>query len=122
MAFSFVEAQAQYLSAIILFRNKDYTTATVTLEELISKHPTFERTYMSLEDLYRGRGMPVTARKYFNQALSIINKALSQANKRLSSAKLMSVYDKLRKQIDTLNQEKQAVEQALNSLPGTTSP
>ncbi|MEA3238311.1 MAG: Wzy polymerase domain-containing protein, partial [Candidatus Bipolaricaulota bacterium] len=121
---STIDAQAVYLSAMILFRNKDYTGATATLEELIAKHPTFERAYMSLGDLYRGRGMPVTARKYMEQALSLIDKALSRANKQLAAATAMPVseYGKLRGQIDALTQEKQAVEQALDSLPNTTSP
>jgi len=119
-----IEAQAEYLSAMISFRNKDYLAATATLEELIEKHPTFERAYMSLGDLYRGRGMPVTARKYMEQALTLIDKALSRANKQLSAATSMPVseYGKLRGQIDALTQEKQAVEQALDSLPDTTSP
>ena len=119
-----IEAQAEYLSAMISFRNKDYLAATATLEELIEKHPTFERAYMSLGDLYRGRGMPVTARKYMEQALALIDKALSRANKQLSAATSMPVseYGKLRGQIDALTQEKQAVEQALDSLPDTTSP
>ena len=121
---STVEAQGEYLNAMISFRNKDYTAATATLEELISKHPTFERAYMSLGDLYRGRGMPVTARKYLEQALSLIDKALSRANKKLSAATSMPVseYGKLRGQIDTLTQEKQAVEEALSALPAATSP
>jgi len=121
---STIDAQAVYLSAMILFRNKDYTGATATLEELIAKHPTFERAYMSLGDLYRGRGMPVTARKYMEQALSLIDKALSRANKQLAAATSMPVseYGKLRGQIDALTQEKQAVEQALDGLPNTTSP
>ena len=119
-----IEAQTEYLNAMIYFRDKDYTAATSTLEELIAKHPTFERAYMSLGDLYRARGMPVTARKYLEQALSLIDKALSRANKQLSAATSMPVseYGKLRGQIDTLTQEKQAVEQALDSLPVTTSP
>ncbi len=118
-----IEAQAEYINAMISFRKKDYTKATTQLEELIKKHPTFERAYMSLGDLYRGRGMPVTARKYFNQALALIDKALSRANKQLAAATSMPVseYDKLRKQIDTLTQEKQAVEQALSALPATSS-
>ena len=113
-----IEAQAEYLSAMISFRNKDYLAATATLEELIEKHPTFERAYMSLGDLYRGRGMPVTARKYMEQALALIDKALSRANGQLSAATSMPVseYAKLRGQIDTLTQEKEAVEKALASL------
>jgi len=119
-----IEAQAQYLNAMISFRNKDYMKATEQLEDLIKKHPTFERAYMSLGDLYRGRGMPVTARKYLEQALSIINKALSRANKKLSAATSMPVseYGKLRGQIDSLTQEKQAVEESLSTLPVTSSP
>ncbi len=121
---STVEAQGQYLNAMISFRKKDYTKATAQLEELIKKHPTFERAYMSLGDLYRGRGMDVTARKYLEKALSIINKSLSRANKKLSAATSMTVseYGKLHGQINTLTQEKQAVEKGLSALPASTSP
>ena len=121
---STVEAQGQYLNAMISFRKKDYTKATTQLEELIKKHPTFERAYMALGDLYRGRGMDVTARKYLKKALSIINKSLSRANKKLSAATSMTVseYGKLHGQINTLTQEKQAVEKGLSALPASTSP
>ncbi|HEX32719.1 MAG TPA: tetratricopeptide repeat protein, partial [Candidatus Acetothermia bacterium] len=121
---STIEAQAEYLDAMVSFRNKDYTKAIEQLEELVEKHPTFERAYMSLGDLYRGRGMPVTARKYLEKALSIIDKSLARANKKISSGKTMTVseYGKLRNQIDSLKQEREAVEQALSALPATSSP
>ena len=79
---------------------------------------------MSLGDLYRGRGMFVTARKYLGKALSIIDKSLARAKKKLSSAKQMTVneYGKLRGQIDSLTQEEQAVQQALDKLPAQSSP
>ena len=119
-----VEAQAEYLNAMVSFRKSDYAKATTQLEELIKKHPTFERAYMSLGDLYRGRGMPVTARKYLNKALSLIDKALARANKKLSAATSMPVseYGSLHGQIETLKQERQAVQQALDKLPPESSP
>ncbi|MCD6136254.1 O-antigen ligase C-terminal domain-containing protein, partial [Candidatus Bipolaricaulota bacterium] len=121
---STIEAQAEYLDAMVSFRNKEYDEATKKLEGLIDKHPTFERAYMSLGDLYRGRGMPVTARKYLEKALSIIDNSLARANKKISSGKTMTVseYGKLRNQIDSLKQEREAVEQALSALPSTSSP
>ena len=121
---STIEAQAEYLDAMVSFRNKEYDEATKKLEGLIDKHPTFERAYMSLGDLYRGRGMPVTARKYLEKALSIIDNSLARANKKISSGKTMTVseYGKLRNQIDSLKQEREAVEQALSALPATSSP
>ena len=121
---STIEAQAEYLDAMVSFRNKDYTKAIEQLEELVEKHPTFERAYMSLGDLYRGRGMPVTARKYLEKALSIIDNSLARANNKISSGKTMTVseYGKLRNQIDSLKQEREAVEQALSALPATSSP
>jgi O-antigen ligase/Tfp pilus assembly protein PilF len=121
---STIEAQAEYLDAMVSFRNKEYDEATKKLERLIDKHPSFERAYMSLGDLYRGRGMPVTAHKYLEKALSIIDNSLARANKKISSGKTMTVseYGKLRNQIDSLKQEREAVEQALSALPATSSP
>jgi tetratricopeptide (TPR) repeat protein len=121
---SALASQAQYLEAMISFRNNEYSKAIDQLEELIEQYPSFERAYISLGDLYRSRGMPVTARRYLEQALDLIDKALSKARNRLSSSSSMtaSEYGDLRDQIETLTQEKKVVEEALNALPGTGSP
>jgi O-antigen ligase/Tfp pilus assembly protein PilF len=121
---STIAAQAQYLSAMISFRSNDHAKAIKQLEELIEEHPTFERAYISLGDVYRARGMPVTARRYLEEALSLIDKALSAARKRLSSSASMTAadYNNIRGQIETLTREKEVVEEALSDLPATGSP
>jgi O-antigen ligase/Tfp pilus assembly protein PilF len=119
-----MELQAEYLNAMIALRKGDYDRAGDLLEALIEAHPSFERAYIALGDLYRGLGMPVTARKNYEKALTLIEKALTSNQRKLSSATRMQAdeYAKLRGEIDMLQQEKEAVETALRSLPTTTSP
>jgi O-antigen ligase/Tfp pilus assembly protein PilF len=119
-----IEVQAEYLHAMIAVRQQDYERAITELEALSEKRPTFERSFMSLGDLYRSKGMPVTARKYYQQALALIESALDKANKELSSPTEMTTadYGRLRAQVESLSQEKQTVEDALSGLPAATSP
>ncbi len=119
-----MELQAKYLNGMIAFREGDYDRAGDLLEALIEVHPNFERAYIALGDLYRGLKMPVTARKNYEKALTLIEKALTQNQRKLSSATTMQAdeYAKLRGEIAVLEQEKEAVEAALRSLPTTTSP
>lgn len=119
-----MEIQAKYLNGMIAFREGDYDRAGDLLESLVEDHPSFERAYIALGDLYRGLKMPVTARKNYEKALVLIDKALTQNQRKLSSATRMQAdeYAKLRGEIEVLKQEKEAVEAALSSLPTTTSP
>jgi O-antigen ligase/Tfp pilus assembly protein PilF len=119
-----MEIQAEYLNAMIALRKGDYDRAGDLLEALIEAHPSFERAYIALGDLYRGLRMPVTARKNYEKALTLIEKALTINQRKLSSATRMQAdeYAKLRGEIDMLRKEKEAVETALRSLSTTTSP
>jgi len=116
-----MEIQAKYLNGMIAFREGDYDRAGDLLEALVEDHPSFERAYIALGDLYRGLRMPVTARKNYEKALSLIDKALIQNQRKLSSATSMQAdeYAKLRGEIEVLQQEKEAVEAALSQLPSS---
>jgi O-antigen ligase/Tfp pilus assembly protein PilF len=111
--------QAKYLNGIIALREGDAQRASSLLEALVKDHPDFERGYIALGDLYRGRGMPVTARKNYETALTLIDKKLTSAQRRLDTATSMSAqeYSSLNGQISLLKQEKQAVTQNLAKLP-----
>ena len=113
-----MEIQAKYIDGVIAIREGDYSRATQKLEDLAAAHPSFERAYIALGDLYRGRGMPVNARKNYEKALTLIDKALTQNQRKLSSATRMQAeeYAKLRGEIEVLKQEKEAVEKALANL------
>jgi O-antigen ligase len=119
-----MELQAKYLNAMIALRKGDYNRAGDLLEALVEAHPSFERAYIALGDLYRGLRMPVTARKNYEKALTLIKKALASNQSKLSSATRMQAdeYAKLRGEIEILKQEKEAVEAALRGLPPPTSP
>jgi len=114
-----IRIQAEYLHGVIAIREGDYSRATQELEDLAQAHPSFERTYIALGDLYRGRGMPVNARKNYETVLNLIEQKLTSAEKRLSSATSLPYdeYAKLRSEIDVLKQEKEAVEAGLAKLP-----
>lgn len=116
-----MEVQAKYLNGMIAFREGNYDRAGDLLEALIEEYPNFERAYIALGDLYRGLGMPVTARKNYEKALTLIDKALTQNQRKISSATRMQAdeYAKLRGEIEVLKQEKEAVEAALSQLPSS---
>jgi len=116
-----IRIQVEYLHGVIAIREGDYSRATQELEDLAQAHPSFERTYIALGDLYRGRGMPVNARKNYEAALNLIEQKLTSAEKRLSSATSLAYdeYAKLRSEIDVLKQEKEAVEAGLARLPSS---
>jgi O-antigen ligase/Tfp pilus assembly protein PilF len=113
-----MEIQAKYIHGVIAIREGDYSRATQELEDLAAAHPSFERTYIALGDLYRGRGMLVNARKNYEKALDLIKAKLTKAEKRLSTTVRMTSdeYAKLRGEIEVLKQEKEAVEKALAKL------
>jgi len=113
-----IEIQVKYIDGVIAIREGDYSRATQKLEDLAAAHPSFERAYIALGDLYRGRGMPVNARKNYEKALDLIEGKLTRAEKRLSATVRMTTeeYAKLRGEIEVLKQEKEAVEKALASL------
>ena len=111
--------QAEYLNGIIAIREGDTERASDLLEALVKAHPDFERGYIALGDLYRGKGMPVTARKNYESALTLIEKKLADAQRKLDTATSMpaSEYSSLSGQISLLNQEKEAVTASLAKLP-----
>jgi len=113
------QLQAEYLNGIIAIREGDTERAADLLEALVKEHPDFERAYIALGDLYRGKGMPVTARKNYESALTLIEKKLADAQRKLDTATSMpaSEYSSLSGQISLLNQEKQAVTASLDKLP-----
>ncbi|MEA1870696.1 MAG: O-antigen ligase family protein, partial [Candidatus Bipolaricaulota bacterium] len=114
-----MEIQAEYLNGMIALRKGDYDRAGDLLEALVEAHPSFERAYIALGDLYRGLRMPVTARTNYEKALALIEKALTSNQRKLSSTTRMQAneYAKLRGEIEILKQEKEAVEKALAELP-----
>jgi len=116
-----LQIQAEYLEGIITIQEGDYNRAADTLETLIQEHPTFERSYIALGDLYRMRGMPVNARKNYEKALELIDEKLTKAEERLSSAISLPTqqYFQLRSEIEVLTQEKEAVEASLAKLPSS---
>ena len=116
-----IRIQAEYLHGVIAIREGDYSRATQELEDLAQAHPSFERTYIALGDLYRGRGMPLNARKNYETALNLIEQKLTSAEKRLSSATSLAYdeYAKLRSEIDVLKQEKEAASAGLARLPSS---
>lgn len=118
-----IQIQAEYLKGMIAFREGDYPRAINELEELVQAHPNFERAYIALGDLYRGRGMPLNARKNYEAALGLIEEKLSHAEKRLSSATSLTAeeYGRLRSEIEVLKKEKEAVEAGLAKLPSPSS-
>ena len=114
-----MEIQAKYIDGMIAFRTGDYSRATQKLEDLAASHSSFEQAFISLGDLYRGRGMPVNARKNYDKALALIEGKLTRAEKKLSGTVQMTAeeYGKLRSEIEVLKQEKDAVEKGLAALP-----
>ena len=114
-----VQIQAEYLRAMIAIREGDYDYAINALEALVEAHPGFERSYIALGSIFRARGMPVNARKYYEKALEIIEPRLSQARNRLASVTKLPAeeYANLRNTIQVLTQAKEAVEAGLAQLP-----
>ena len=114
-----LQIQAEYLEGIITIQEGDYNRAADMLETLIQEHPTFERSYIALGDLYRMRGMPVNARKNYEKALELIDEKLTKAKETLSSAISLPTqqYFRLHNEIEVLTQEKEAAEASLAKLP-----
>ncbi len=114
-----MEIQVKYIDGMIAFRTGDYSRATEKLEDLAASHPSFEQAFIALGDLYRGRGMPVNARKNYEEAFALIEEKLIRAEKTLSETVRITAeeYGKLRSEIEVLRQEKDAVEKGLAALP-----
>ncbi len=114
-----VRIQAEFLTGVIAIREGDYDRAIDELEALVEAHPDFERSYIALGDLFRARGMPVNARKYYERARDIIEPRLFRTQDRLASVTTLPAeeYASLRNELLLLTQEKEAVEAALAQLP-----
>jgi Tfp pilus assembly protein PilF len=111
--------QGRYLEALVTLREGDGLSATKKLDQLTSDAPTYEAPYLALGELYRGRGMNVTARKAYETALQLIDEKLAAAQKRIASGTRVSTsdYGQTRAEIDRLTQERDAVEAGLAKLP-----
>jgi len=111
--------QGRYLEALVTLREGDGLSATEKLDQLTSDAPTYEAPYLALGELYRGRGMNVTARKAYETALQLIDEKLAAAQKRIASGTRVSTsdYGQTRAEIDRLTQERDAVEAGLAKLP-----
>ena len=110
--------RAEYVSGVIAIREGDYNRAMAELEPLVEKYPESESFYIALGDLYRARGMPMTARKYYHRALQLIGPKLFQAQDRFTSATTPAEeYASLRNTIQILSKELEVVKAALAQLP-----
>jgi O-antigen ligase len=111
--------QGRYLEALITLREGDGFSAAEKLDQLTRDAPTYEAPYLALGELYRGRGMNVTARKAYETALQLINEKIAAAQKRIAPGTTVSTsaYGATRAEIDGLTQEKNAVEAGLSKLP-----
>ncbi len=114
-----VRIKAEYLSAMISLREGDYNRAISELEAHAEAHPDFERTYITLGNIFQARGTPVNARTYYEKARDIIEPKLFQAQNRLASGATLPAqeYASLRNAIQVLSQELEAVEAGLAELP-----
>jgi len=110
--------RAEYVSGVIAIREGDYDRALAELEPLVERYPESESFYIALGELYRARGMPMTARKYYHRALEIIGPRLFQAQDRFTSAATpVEEYASLRNTIQILSKELEVVKAALAQLP-----
>ena len=111
--------QGSYLEALVTVREGNTAVGVEKLEGIARDYPTFEAPYIALGELYRARGMAVTARKAYETALQLIDEKLAAAQKRIPPGRTVptSDYGEARAEIDRLTQERNAVESGLSKLP-----
>lgn len=110
--------KAKDVSGVIAIREGDYDRALAELEPLVKKHSESERSSIAVGDLYRARGMPMTARKYYHRALQLIGPRLFQAQDRFTPAAASGEeYASLRNTIQIFSKELEVVKDALAQLP-----
>ncbi len=111
------ELEARYLLAVALLQEGEYLQAKEMGETLVALEPTFERAWMLLGDIARGRYLWDEARAHYTRALNIIRDKERRINDELSRPLTLARYGELQSELSRLQAMKTALENRLRELP-----
>ncbi len=113
-----VDERARYIEAVLAIKQRAFDRALQLLEALTLDHPTYERGYTTLGQLYAAQGLTHSARRNYEAALSAIDEKLRVAEETLAmSPATSSVYEQARLEIDRLREQRALVASELSALP-----
>ena len=111
------ELEARYLLATIVLHEGEYLQAREMLETIVVLDPMFERGWIGLGDIARGRYLWAEARKNYERALAVMSEKERRITNELRNPLPLDRYGDLQAELSRLRTQRTTVEARLRELP-----